>query len=133
LEDAEIFFCELERLEEAGELADLGDLARSLDKLFALPDVEARPEAVEIMTIHKAKGLEFDTWVVDYKTSEHEGAGIEVFLDLQRERYEAQLDGYAEAIGGARRGLYFPLGHIAEAKTLRCTLGAYCLEVGARS
>ncbi len=23
-------------------------------------------------------------WVVDYKTSEHEGAGVEVFLDLQR-------------------------------------------------
>ncbi len=48
-------------------------------------------------------------WVVDYKTSEHEGAGVEVFLDLQRERYEAQLYGYAEAVGGARRGLYFPL------------------------
>jgi len=48
-------------------------------------------------------------WVVDYKTSEHEGAGVEVFLDLQRARYEAQLDAYAEAVGGARRGLYFPL------------------------
>jgi hypothetical protein len=24
-------------------------------------------------------------------------------------RYAAQLDGYAEAMGGARRGLYFPL------------------------
>jgi hypothetical protein len=55
LEDAEIFFCELDRLEEAGELTDFGDLARSLDKLFALPDVEAGPEAVEIMIIHKAK------------------------------------------------------------------------------
>ncbi|MEX2241364.1 MAG: UvrD-helicase domain-containing protein [Burkholderiales bacterium] len=64
LEDAEIFFDELERLEEAGELTHFGDLARSLDKLFALPDVEAGPEAVEIMTLHKAKGLEFDTVIV---------------------------------------------------------------------
>jgi ATP-dependent exoDNAse (exonuclease V) beta subunit len=64
LEDAEIFFDELERLEQAGELTDFGDLARSLGKLFALPDVEAGPEAVEIMTIHKAKGLEFDTVIV---------------------------------------------------------------------
>jgi ATP-dependent exoDNAse (exonuclease V) beta subunit len=64
LEDAEIFFDELERLEEAGELADFGLLAESLDKLYALPDVEAGPEAVEIMTIHKAKGLEFDTVIV---------------------------------------------------------------------
>jgi ATP-dependent exoDNAse (exonuclease V) beta subunit len=64
LEDAEIFFDELERLEEAGELADFGALAESLSKLYALPDVEAGPEAVEIMTIHKAKGLEFDTVIV---------------------------------------------------------------------
>jgi len=64
LEDAEIFFDELERLEEAGELTDFGLLADSLGKLYALPDVEAGPEAVEIMTIHKAKGLEFDTVIV---------------------------------------------------------------------
>ena len=64
LGDAEIFFDELERLEEAGELEDFGALADSLSKLFALPDVEAGPEAVEIMTIHKAKGLEFDTVIV---------------------------------------------------------------------
>ena len=64
LEDAEIFFDELERLEVAGELEDFGALAESLGKLFALPDVEAGPEAVEIMTIHKAKGLEFDTVIV---------------------------------------------------------------------
>jgi ATP-dependent exoDNAse (exonuclease V) beta subunit len=64
LEDAEIFFDELERLEEAGELTDFSALSDSLGKLYALPDVEAGPEAVEIMTIHKAKGLEFDTVIV---------------------------------------------------------------------
>ncbi len=64
LEDAEIFFDELERLEVAGELEDFGALAESLGKLFALPDVEAGPDAVEIMTIHKAKGLEFATVIV---------------------------------------------------------------------
>jgi ATP-dependent helicase/nuclease subunit A len=48
-------------------------------------------------------------WVVDYKTSVHEGAGVEVFLDLQQERYAAQLEAYAEALGGADKGLYFPL------------------------
>ena len=64
LEDAEIFFDELERLEAAGELADFGALSESLGTLYALPDVEAGPEAVEIMTIHKAKGLEFDTVIV---------------------------------------------------------------------
>ena len=37
---------------------------RASAKLYAEPDVEAGPEAVEIMTIHKAKGLEFDTVIV---------------------------------------------------------------------
>jgi len=64
LEDAEIFLDELERLEEAGELGDFSALSDSLAKLYALPDVEAGPAAVEIMTIHKAKGLEFDTVIV---------------------------------------------------------------------
>jgi len=64
LEDAETFFDELERLEDGGELEDFSALAGSLEKLYALPDVDAGPEAVEIMTIHKAKGLEFDTVVV---------------------------------------------------------------------
>jgi ATP-dependent helicase/nuclease subunit A len=48
-------------------------------------------------------------WVVDFKTSRHEGAHIEVFLDAERARYTAQLDAYANALGGASRGLYFPL------------------------
>ncbi|MBV8032052.1 MAG: UvrD-helicase domain-containing protein, partial [Betaproteobacteria bacterium] len=63
LEDAEIFFDELERLEEAGSV-DLEPLAESLGRLYALPDVEAGEDAVEIMTIHKAKGLEFDNVIV---------------------------------------------------------------------
>jgi ATP-dependent helicase/nuclease subunit A len=63
LEDAEIFLDELERLEDAGAV-DLAKLAERMQKLYALPDVEAPTDAVEIMTIHKAKGLEFDTVIV---------------------------------------------------------------------
>jgi ATP-dependent exoDNAse (exonuclease V) beta subunit len=48
-------------------------------------------------------------WVVDFKTSRHEGAAVEAFLDRERKRYVAQLDAYAAALGGASRGLYFPL------------------------
>ncbi len=64
LEDAGIFLDELERLEEAGDLTDFSALADSLEDLYALPDVNAGEGAVEIMTIHKAKGLEFDTVIV---------------------------------------------------------------------
>jgi ATP-dependent exoDNAse (exonuclease V) beta subunit len=49
-------------------------------------------------------------WIVDWKTSRHEGAGLEEFLDEQRKRYEPQLNAYARALGNvAHLGLYFPL------------------------
>ncbi|WP_052493887.1 exodeoxyribonuclease V subunit beta [Nitrosospira sp. NpAV] len=53
-------------------------------------------------------------WVVDYKTSSHEGADVEGFLDREQERYRLQLDCYAGLMristeGRVRRGLYFPL------------------------
>jgi len=52
-----------------------------------------------------------DTWVVDYKTSSHEGADLEAFLAQEQERYREQLERYVAAVAkpGARRGLYFPL------------------------
>ncbi len=49
-------------------------------------------------------------WIVDYKTSRHEGADVEAFLDSERGRYVEQLRRYARALGGqASLGLYFPL------------------------
>jgi ATP-dependent exoDNAse (exonuclease V) beta subunit len=48
-------------------------------------------------------------WIVDYKTSRHEGAGVEGFLDRERDRYAAQLRLYGAILAGSRQGLYFPL------------------------
>jgi ATP-dependent exoDNAse (exonuclease V) beta subunit len=50
-------------------------------------------------------------WIVDYKTSRHEGADREAFLDSERERYRGQLEAYARALasGETRLGLYFPV------------------------
>jgi ATP-dependent exoDNAse (exonuclease V) beta subunit len=53
-------------------------------------------------------------WIVDFKLSRHEGAGVDAFLDNERERYQAQLDTYAGAMRSLegrpiRLGLYFPL------------------------
>ncbi len=64
LEDAEIYLQYLEDVEEAGGIADLVALEQGLAKLFALPDLEARDTDPQILTIHKAKGLEFDTVIV---------------------------------------------------------------------
>jgi hypothetical protein len=48
-------------------------------------------------------------WIVDYKTSRHEGTDVETFMDRERGRYTKQLTWYAKAIIGSRQGLYFPL------------------------
>jgi ATP-dependent exoDNAse (exonuclease V) beta subunit len=64
LEDAERFFAELETLESHGPLTDPAILRDTLERLYALPDVEATDTDLQIMTIHKAKGLEFGTVIV---------------------------------------------------------------------
>jgi len=64
LEDAEIFLQYLEESEEAGGLTDPVAFEEGLARLFALPDLEARDTDPQILTIHKAKGLEFDTVIV---------------------------------------------------------------------
>ncbi len=63
LEDAEIYLDHLESAENAGALDGLAAFEESVAKLFALPDLTA-PDCLQVMTIHKAKGLEFDTVIV---------------------------------------------------------------------
>jgi ATP-dependent helicase/nuclease subunit A len=53
-------------------------------------------------------------WVIDYKTSQHVGGGLEEFLEREVERYRSQLQRYALLAGRlgpepVRLGLYFPL------------------------
>ena len=62
LADAGQFFALLEELDEGGDLARLEILEERLGKLFAAPDPQ--PARLQLMTIHKAKGLEFDTVIL---------------------------------------------------------------------
>jgi ATP-dependent exoDNAse (exonuclease V) beta subunit len=64
LEDAEIYLDELDKLEASGAIADPAALREALERLYALPDVDASDDDLQIMTIHKAKGLEFGTVIV---------------------------------------------------------------------
>jgi ATP-dependent exoDNAse (exonuclease V) beta subunit len=63
LDDAEAYFDLLEALDEGGDLSSFGELRQRVADLFAKPDTRAH-DAVQVMTIHKAKGLEFDTVIV---------------------------------------------------------------------
>jgi ATP-dependent helicase/nuclease subunit A len=59
LADARQFFRLLAGLETAGDLADQEALESRLDALYAAPEPDA-DGGLQLMTIHKAKGLEFD-------------------------------------------------------------------------
>jgi ATP-dependent helicase/nuclease subunit A len=53
-------------------------------------------------------------WIIDFKTSAHEGGRLDVFFDEQQRRYRTQLDNYATLLARLERGpiwlgLYFPL------------------------
>jgi ATP-dependent exoDNAse (exonuclease V) beta subunit len=53
-------------------------------------------------------------WIVDFKTSEHEGGNLGAFLDSEVERYAPQLERYAAAVAAidsrpVQLCLYFPL------------------------
>jgi len=53
-------------------------------------------------------------WVIDFKTSRHEGGGLEAFLEQEMERYRPQLETYVALARGlgtnpVRAALYFPL------------------------
>jgi ATP-dependent exoDNAse (exonuclease V) beta subunit len=58
LDDAEAYLQRLEQIEAAGDLEDVAALESQLSRLFARPRTQRG--RVEIMTIHKAKGLEFE-------------------------------------------------------------------------
>jgi len=59
IEDAALVFELIENLQCGGELPTHTLLEEGLSKLFAVPDTEADGR-LQVMTIHKSKGLEFD-------------------------------------------------------------------------
>jgi ATP-dependent exoDNAse (exonuclease V) beta subunit len=92
LEDAEIFFDYLESHEEAGEIADPLAFGEGLGELYALPDVQA-DDGLQIMTIHKAKGLEFDTVIVPglARAPRADDPRMLLWMEQPRERGAADL------------------------------------------
>ncbi len=72
----------------------------------------AGPRGVRLIVIDRVfTDADGRRWIVDFKTSAHEGAGLDAFLDRELERYTPQLEGYAAAFPGesVALGLYFPL------------------------
>ena len=85
LADAEAYLELLEELDEGGALASVGELTERLAQLFARADPEA-DGSLQLMTIHKAKGLEFDVVILPGLHAVTRGGQKELLLWLERPR-----------------------------------------------
>lgn len=65
LDDAHAFFNLLEKLDEAWDLPDISRLNEAVNKLYAATNNQA-DASLQIMTIHNAKGLEFDAVILPH-------------------------------------------------------------------
>ncbi|MFP4630359.1 MAG: UvrD-helicase domain-containing protein [Desulfohalobiaceae bacterium] len=116
-----------EDLEQGAELVQLA-LLNTLDQDLGRWILAQRPEAkneyalsgldqgrlvsvVMDRTFVDDQGLR---WIIDYKTSRHEGGDLQAFLEQERLRYQEQMQRYARLMQARekrpiRLGLYFPL------------------------
>jgi ATP-dependent exoDNAse (exonuclease V) beta subunit len=81
--DARAFFDLLEQCGTDGDIDDFDRLSQRVQDLFANPD-DSTGDVVELMTIHKAKGLEFDTVILSGmgRTGREDEPGLMSWLEL---------------------------------------------------
>lgn len=91
LKDAEVFFNLLDELAMGGDIADLTSLTSRLDALYA-STVSADLHPIQVMTIHKSKGLEFDTVLIPELHRQPAGQKAQLLLWLERTNAEGQQD-----------------------------------------
>jgi ATP-dependent helicase/nuclease subunit A len=114
LEDAAAYFDLLEGLAEGADLADFDWFREQVNALFAQPTANAG-EVLQLMTIHKAKGLEFDTVILPSLGSVPRGDDQRLLLWLEH-RGELLLAPIAEA-GGDKDPIYRYLASIERRKS----------------
>ncbi|MBK5295274.1 MAG: UvrD-helicase domain-containing protein [Acidobacteriia bacterium] len=122
-QEAQRFFELLDQLEEGGEIADTARLEKALEELHASPDPLA-PETLQIMTIHKAKGLEFDTVIVP-GMSRDPGKDPDRLLRWAEVPFEdgsAMLFAPVQSAGEDKDPVYRYLGHLDRNKTAQETV-----------
>ena len=80
-----------------------------------LPMMRVRDKRLESVRLDRTFVDDAGTrWIIDFKTSSHEGGSTEAFLDSEVQRYREQLERYAGIMSAVdkrpvRVGLYFPL------------------------
>jgi ATP-dependent exoDNAse (exonuclease V) beta subunit len=92
LADVDVYLDLLDTLGQRGGLIDLEELYQRVEQLYAVPEPQ-QGNAVQLMTIHKAKGLEFDTVIVPGLGRKRPGGETQLLMWMERpsEREEGDL------------------------------------------
>jgi ATP-dependent helicase/nuclease subunit A len=90
IENARVFFDLLEEMDDGGVL-DIETFEKRIQDLYARPDSEA-DDSLQIMSIHKAKGLEFDVVIVPGLGRKPKADESRLMLWLERPRLGEETD-----------------------------------------
>ncbi len=120
LEDAAVYFSLLDQLEQGQTLTDFEQLMNKVEQLFARPNIEA-DQRLQVMTIHKSKGLEFDTVIVPGLGRKPTGHEKRLLLWMERPREQQKTDLLMAPIASPGReddAIYCYLKQLDEQKSL---------------
>lgn len=86
------YFDLLEKHQQGGNLKDWGEFERALQRLYAAPRADADPR-LQVMTLHKSKGLEFDTVIIPGldRTPANEGHALLLWQEHLSESGQREL------------------------------------------
>jgi len=91
LDDATAYFKLLEKLDQGGDLVNLDRLADHVEGLYASPNNQA-DNTLQIMTIHNAKGLEFDIVIIPHLERKSSNDDKKLLLWMERPRSDEESE-----------------------------------------
>lgn len=114
-EDIDAVFSLLERLDHGGDLQSLDAFEESVRKLFAQPDAGADGR-LQVMTIHKSKGLEFDTVILPGLGRSPAGGDQPLLRWLEHSDSGLLLAPLSPRDGSSRDPIYAAIGRLEREK-----------------
>lgn len=92
LTNAQDFFSLLDSYDEGGKVLQWEEFSRSVKQLYARPSADADPR-IQVMTIHKSKGLEFETVIIPGldKTQRSDDKQLLLWQERINQQHEKQL------------------------------------------
>lgn len=116
LADAQAYFDLLEGVDEGGDVSDFKVLRDRVGELYAQPDSTAG-DHVQIMTIHKAKGLEFDTVILPGLGAQPKKDDSQLILWHEPSASELLFAPITETGNEETDGIYRYLGRVEQQKS----------------